>query len=86
LCLRDQFLAIVAETARRNRSRQVDCYCHRRVFEELVRALPGYSTPTMGARRYKYRHTVRRHMGLTYDPCPSRQCEPVANTWCWIGC
>jgi hypothetical protein len=63
--------------------------CHRRVFEEIVQAWTWlHSTPAMGAdgitalaKERWYRRTVRRY-GETYEPNPSRQCEPMSITMC----
>jgi hypothetical protein len=63
--------------------------CHRRGFRGDSPGMDLHSTPAMGAdgtlspKRDWYR-TVRRY-GETYEPNPSRQCEPMSITMCWIG-
>jgi hypothetical protein len=92
--LRCQLYAIVADIARRYRSRQVDCYLPSSGFRVVS---PGRGLATLdtgdGRRRYNsslvkerdwYRRIVRRY-GETYEPNPSRQCEPISSTMCWIG-
>jgi hypothetical protein len=92
--LRCQLHAIVADIARCYRSRHVDCYLPSSGFRGDS---PGMDLATLdtgdGRRRYNsslakerdwYRRTVRRY-GETYDPNPSRQCEPISSTMCWIG-
>jgi hypothetical protein len=94
LFLRDQFHAIVADIARRYRSRHVDCYLPSSSFrgDSAGRDLATLDTGD-GRRRYNsslvkerdwYRRIVRRY-GETYEPNPSRQCEPISSTMCWIG-
>jgi hypothetical protein len=87
--LRCQLHAIVAAIARRYRSRHVDCYLPSSGFRGDS---PGMDLATldtaMGSnssrQRDWYRRTVRRY-GETYEPNPSRQCEPMSITMCWIG-
>jgi hypothetical protein len=60
------------------------------VFEE-TRHGPGYTRHPRWAQRYitaRQRETGTAALsadGETYEPNPSRQCEPMSITMCWIG-